>query len=83
MGLSREVIRLIQENRKLSGFDVSDRISIHYQTRNAELLAAIESHKTEISQEVLAVSFENSAIASAATATETELELVIWLQKSN
>ncbi len=83
MGLSREVIRLIQENRKLSGFDVSDRISIHYQTRNAELLAAIESHKTEISQEVLAVSFENSALASAATATETELELVIWLQKSN
>jgi len=83
MGLSREVIRLIQENRKLSGFDVSDRISIHYQTSNAELLAAIESHKTEISQEVLAVSFENSALASAATATETELELVIWLQKSN
>ncbi|MFM9095516.1 MAG: DUF5915 domain-containing protein, partial [Actinomycetes bacterium] len=30
LGLSREVIRLIQETRKNSGFDVSDRINVKY-----------------------------------------------------
>jgi isoleucyl-tRNA synthetase len=83
MGLSREVIRLIQENRKLSGFDVSDRIYVNYQSDNSELVAAIETHKTEISQEVLAVTFENNALKDTATANETELQLTIWLQKAN
>lgn len=83
MGLAREVIRLIQENRKLSGFEVSDRISVYYQSENPELLTAISSHESEIRQEVLAVSFEKSAPTTKPTAHEAELQLTVWLQKSN
>lgn len=81
MGLSREVIRLIQEHRKLSGFDVSDRITVSYATENQELIAAINSHATEISNEVLALELTQVKDNSSPTASDEELGLSIWLKK--
>jgi isoleucyl-tRNA synthetase len=56
-GLAREVIRLVQEARKNSGFEVSDRITLAWHTsgRPGDLLAAaVEEHRTLIADEVLA-----------------------------
>lgn len=81
-GLAREVVRFIQDSRKLAGFDVTDRITVGYQA-NLELQAAIEKHNAAISTEVLAISFINQAQdASPATATDDELGLQVWLTKA-
>jgi isoleucyl-tRNA synthetase len=54
-GLAREAIRLIQEARKSSGFDVSDRITLVWQADSEPTAAAIREHESLISDEVLAV----------------------------
>jgi isoleucyl-tRNA synthetase len=54
-GIVREVIRAIQDERKNSGFDVSDRINLRWNA-GAEMVVAIETSIVHISQEVLAIS---------------------------
>jgi isoleucyl-tRNA synthetase len=56
-GYAREVVRLIQEARKASGLDVSDRIVVRWATEEADLAAALREHGAMIAGEVLAVSF--------------------------
>jgi len=54
-GLAREVIRAVQEARKASGFDVSDRIALTWQASDPATAAAIREHASLIADEVLAV----------------------------
>ncbi len=56
-GLAREAVRMIQEARKTSGFDVSDRIRVRW-AAEGETAAALEEHASAIADEVLATSFE-------------------------
>ena len=56
-GYAREVVRLIQEARKASGLDVSDRIVVRWTTADPDLAAALDEHGATIAGEVLAVSF--------------------------
>ena len=56
-GLAREVVRLVQEERKNAGLDVSDRISLWWETADAELAAALTEHGALIAGEVLAVEY--------------------------
>ena len=63
-GLAREVIRIVQEARKDSGFDVSDRITLTWAVGSgpsSELAEAIREHAETISSEVLAVSITEAA----------------------
>jgi isoleucyl-tRNA synthetase len=60
-GYAREVVRLIQEARKASGLDVSDRIVLRWSTADADLAAALSEHGDAVAAEVLAVSFERGA----------------------
>jgi isoleucyl-tRNA synthetase len=53
-GLAREVIRLVQEARKASGFDVADRITLAW-SASGEVAAALEEHLDLVAGEVLAV----------------------------
>jgi isoleucyl-tRNA synthetase len=59
-GNVREVIRFIQEARKTSGFDISDRIRVTWNAPQ-EIVAAIESAKDHIGAEVLAIQFDRDA----------------------
>src|SRR5688572_1254186 len=54
-GLAREVVRLIQEARKTSGLDVSDRIDLWW-TAAGQVEQAVTEHAGSIAGEVLAVS---------------------------
>ncbi len=60
-GLARDVIRLIQDARKNSGFDVADRIAVRYAAAGAELASALTAHTGLISEEVLATEFSEGA----------------------
>ncbi len=82
MGLAREVIRLIQEHRKLSGFDVSDRIYVNFTTESDELAAAIKIHADEIATEVLALGLTNEEVKTDPTTSDDELSLKLWLKKT-
>ena len=82
LGLSREVIRLIQETRKNSGFDVSDRINVIYSSTNDELLKAIAEHLEVIKSEVLAINFGLEKDLSKTSAVDEELDLKILLSKN-
>ena len=57
-GVVREVIRAIQEERKQSGFDISDRITVLW-NGNSEVIAAIEANSTVIAEEVLAIAISH------------------------
>jgi isoleucyl-tRNA synthetase len=56
LGLARDVVRQVQEARKTSGFDVSDRIEVRWSAGD-ELREAIIEHSHVIAAEVLATSF--------------------------
>ena len=73
-GIVREVIRAIQEERKQSGFEISDRISVNW-SANPEVTTAITKNLAEIGEETLATKFEN-----VSAKTETDNELGLWLE---
>ena len=82
LGLSREVIRLIQETRKNSGFEVSDRINVNFQSSDNDVLSAITQHIEVIKSEVLATSFDAKELNENPSAIDEELQLKIWLKKA-
>jgi isoleucyl-tRNA synthetase len=53
-GLAREVIRLVQEARKSSGLEVSDRIELRW-TGEGAVAEALTEHAEQVAAEVLAV----------------------------
>ena len=76
-GLMREVIRTIQEQRKGSGFEISDRIHVKW-NGGAELATAITEYVAQISDEVLALSIvQDNSLPTA----ENEIGLALELTK--
>lgn len=76
-GVVREAIRAIQDARKSSGFDISDRIHVKWNCA-PEFVAALNSGSQWISEEVLAVSFVQEPSLGV---SEEELGLKLSLQK--
>jgi isoleucyl-tRNA synthetase len=77
-GLAREVIRSIQEQRKNSGFEISDRIHVSW-NGSLEIGEAIREHLSQISEEVLALSMTQSAELST---EDNEIGLALSLTKA-
>jgi isoleucyl-tRNA synthetase len=53
-GLAREIVRAVQEARKASGLEVTDRVRLRW-SGSAEIAAAMAEHGTDVADEVLAV----------------------------
>jgi len=77
-GVVREAIRAIQDARKESGFDVSDRIEVLWNS-NEDASTAINEAAEHISDEVLATSFTRE---SSLGLGDDELGLVLKLKRS-
>jgi isoleucyl-tRNA synthetase len=75
-GIVREVIRAIQEERKQSGFEISDRISVRWGA-NPQVSAAIMKNLASIGDETLATNFDNVVEKS-----DDNNELGLWLELS-
>jgi isoleucyl-tRNA synthetase len=73
-GLAREVVRLVQEGRKASGFEVSDRINLTWQA-DGELAEALAEHEQLIADEVLAVEVQRAEPAADAVREDADLGL--------
>jgi isoleucyl-tRNA synthetase len=56
-GLARDAVRLIQEARKTSGLDVSDRIALRWLATDKDTAEALTEHAALVADEVLAPDF--------------------------
>jgi isoleucyl-tRNA synthetase len=79
-GVARDVIRLVQEARKSSGLDVSDRIVLRYQA-SVQTASALAEHGALVADEVLAVDLATGEGAGEPF-TDDALELRFWLAKA-
>ena len=82
LGISREVIRMIQEARKTSGLEVSDRINLEFFTTDAQVLESVNKNIEVIKSEVLALKFEEQKGSGPATTSDEDLKLEIWINKA-
>ncbi|GAA1391871.1 isoleucine--tRNA ligase [Luteococcus peritonei] len=79
-GLAREVIRFVQETRKATGLEVSDRISLEW-AAEGELAEAVEQHAQLIADEVLATSMVRGE-ADQDWAAEPDLGLAVRVTRA-
>ena len=74
-GLARDAVRLIQEARKGSGLEVSDRISLLWRSDRPEIREALAVHRAAIADEVLAVEFAEFTASDTASALFGDADL--------
>ena len=80
-GLARSAVRRIQEARKQSDLDVSDRIELWWSADSSELAAAMVEHAELISTEVLATYFVHGPPpVEIAPHRDDDLGLTVWLR---
>jgi isoleucyl-tRNA synthetase len=79
-GVARDVIRLVQEARKSSGLDVSDRIVLRY-TASDDTAAAVSAHAAVIAEEVLATDF-GAGTGAGEPFVDQALGLRFWIAKA-
>ena len=80
-GLAREVIRFVQDKRKTSGLDISDRIELWWQTADDALANALDEHASTIAAEVLAVTLvQGRPDADITPHDEGDLGLTVWFR---
>lgn len=72
-GIARDFVNRIQNYRKDTGFEVTDKISIKLLNNNEALTAAVEANRDYISQEVQALSLE-VLVEKPANAVEIEMD---------
>ncbi|GAC1378725.1 MAG: isoleucine--tRNA ligase [Marmoricola sp.] len=70
-GLAREMIRSIQETRKSTGFDVSDRIALTYAV-SGDAAEAFAEHRDLIAREVLASTIAEAESKTGLTVVDDE-----------
>ncbi len=80
-GIARELINRIQNLRKESGLEVTDKISLHI-ARHSEINSAVEKHIEYIGAQTLAaeVMLVDSCNTNRARAVELEEDVSTWLE---
>ncbi|HEV7654306.1 MAG TPA: isoleucine--tRNA ligase [Mycobacteriales bacterium] len=76
-GVAREVVRLVQDARKASGLEVTDRIALTWSATDPEVAAAVREHSASVAGEVLAVSFAEGAVTGGRRDDELGLEFAL------
>jgi isoleucyl-tRNA synthetase len=77
-GIAREFVNRVQNYRKDSGFEVTDKIKIELLDTQAEVSAGVLAFKEYISQEVQAVSLEVVNTLSESVEVEMEELVLQW-----
>ena len=81
-GVAREVVRLVQDARKASGLEVTDRIALVWSATDPEVAAAVREHGAAVAGEVLAVSFTEGTPDGDTARTEPGLGLAFSLARA-
>ncbi|ROO83973.1 isoleucyl-tRNA synthetase [Actinocorallia herbida] len=78
-GLAREAVRMIQDARKQSGLEVTDRIRLVWTATDGDMAAALRAHGAEVAGEVLADALTEGA--AEPTHTDADLGLAFALSR--
>jgi len=81
-GIARDITRMIQDARKVSGFDISDRIHVTWKSVNAETTLALENYGATIASEVLATEWVQGD-TSTPQITDDELGIQIQIVRAH
>jgi isoleucyl-tRNA synthetase len=86
-GIAREAVRLLQDARKNSGLEVTDRIDLWWTSKDPEVTEALREHADYVALEVLSTTYAAGEPPAEVTAElpvrqDDELKLTFWLQKS-
>ncbi|GAA1593933.1 isoleucine--tRNA ligase [Actinomadura kijaniata] len=82
-GLVREAIRLVQEARKATGLEVTDRIVLWWQANGDDLAEALRAHQGDVAAEVLADAVHEGRPGDGLTAhRDEELQVTFWVSRS-
>jgi isoleucyl-tRNA synthetase len=57
-GVARDLVRIVQQSRKDAGLQITDRIALTMTTNNEEIMAALDSFGSYISEQTLSVSVQ-------------------------
>ncbi|QVQ53123.1 isoleucine--tRNA ligase [Spiractinospora alimapuensis] len=80
-GVAREVIRVVQEARKNSGLEITDRIHLWWESSSELTAGALRDHETTIAGEVLADEVvEGHPDVETSAAESADLDLRVWLR---
>jgi isoleucyl-tRNA synthetase len=80
-GIARDITRLIQDARKTSGFDISDRIRVTWASTSDQTAAAIIAHGKMIASEVLATTWQQGEVVDI-TAQDEDLGISVNLVRA-
>jgi isoleucyl-tRNA synthetase len=80
-GLAREAVRLVQEARKSSGFDVTDRIELTW-AADGSLAEALATHEALVAEEVLATAVHRRSPTDGSDDgfADVDLGLRVWVR---
>lgn len=81
-GLIRDVIRLLQDARKSTGLDISDRIDVWWSAGDTELAQALRAQGGTVAGEVLAVSLTEGDADGLPTHHDADLGLTFQLRRA-
>jgi len=73
-GVSRELIRAIQEGRKTSGFQISDRISLQFATDSEKITESYEKFGEVIDHDTLTIKREKTSEISGENIVKVEID---------
>nr|WP_239332586.1 isoleucine--tRNA ligase [Frankia sp. CiP3] len=90
-GIARDVVRVLQDARKTSGLDITDRVDIRWSADTPATAQALLEHGSAVAAEVLAVSFTRavgpdsggSAPATGSGHSAPDLGLTFWLSPAS
>jgi isoleucyl-tRNA synthetase len=84
-GLAREAVRAIQDARKGSGLEVTDRIALEWHAADPEAVEALREHTELVAAEVLATTVTELADAPSGdgvTTTDADLGFTFRIAKA-
>lgn len=81
-GIARDFVRVIQQKRKDSGFDVSDRIGVAYASDSDVVLQALSEYAAYVKEQVLAVSFAQTENLTGDTEEVGDAKVTFKIEKA-
>ncbi|HET6529964.1 MAG TPA: isoleucine--tRNA ligase [Actinoplanes sp.] len=84
-GIARDVVRQVQEARKSTGLEITDRIVLRYRAAHADTARALAEHAALVADEVLATDLADGdpTWAGATPFVEASLGLEFWLRRAD
>jgi isoleucyl-tRNA synthetase len=81
-GLARDVVRVLQDARKSSGLEITDRIDVWWTATNDDTATALREHAAAVAAEVLAVRFVEGPLPAGAHHPADDLGLTFALDRA-